>query len=210
MNIMTGLIKTMAYAIAALMAITFISAIVGAFVFGMESGIDDGTIATPIATPSEFFNPHSKYAEAYIPSITEIGDGQDWYMTKKDIEAEGLVCTAIYTKDGHRTVNIMIIVLPTINDAKELYNKGLANAPYVECPTMGVCDQSFQYVKEVPTSEYSTKEVGTGIIRDGNIIVIFGVTEDNMFFGLNSNDMERYAKNIEKKINAVAGSGNYP
>lgn len=206
---MTGLIKTMVYAIAALMAITFISAIVGAFVFGMELGIDDGTIATS-ETPTKFFTPHSKYAEAYIPSITEIGDGTDWYMTEKDIGVKGLACTATYTKDEHRTVIITIYVCPTIDGAKNIYNNCVIDAPYVECPTMKVCDQSFQYVKEVPTSEYSTKEVGTGIIRDGNIISIFNVIETNMFFTLNSNDMERYAKNIEKKINAVAGSGNYP
>jgi len=181
---------------------------IGAFIFGMgEGGSGDSTSpastpsTTPIPTQQEFFTPHGKYAEYYIPSITEIGNGKDWYMTKKETKVEGAICTATYTKDGHRTVVISISVFPTVDGAKEIYNERLSDAPYVECPTMGVCDQSFQYVKEVPTSEYGTKEVGTGIIRDGNIIAIFYVTEDNMFFGLNSNDMERYAKNIEKKIN---------
>jgi len=203
---MTGLIKTMAYTIVALMAIMFLSAIVGAFVFGMGSGITEtNPTAASASTPTqqEFFTPHGRYAEYYIPPITEIGDGTDWYMTKKETKLEGMVCTATYIKDEHRTVVISISVCPTVDGAKSIYTESLTNAPYVECPTMGVCDQSFQYVEKKATHPDigMYEEVGTGVIRDGNIIVIFKVFEDNMFFGINSYDMERYAKNIEKKIN---------
>ena len=180
---------------------------IGAFVYGMGSGIENQATSSTSPTPEQTksFTPHGKYAEAYIPSITEIGDGKDWYMTEKEIQVEGLMCTATYTKDEHRTVVITVSVCPTVDGAKDIYNNGLADAPYVECPTMGVCDQSFQYVEEIPTNSNigTYKEIGTGIIRDGNVIVIVKVIEDNMFFGLNSYDMERYAKNIEKKINSV-------
>ena len=154
-------------------------------------------------TETQLFTPHGKYAETYIPSITEIGNGKDWYMTKKENQLNRTICTATYIKDEHRTVVITISVCPTVDVAKILYNNCSDRAPYVECPTIGVCDQSFQYVEEIPTQYEMYKEVGTGVIRDGNIIAMFKVFEDNMFFGINSHDMERYGKNIEKKINSV-------
>ena len=207
-----GLIKTTLTVIIGLTALAVCCNIIGAFVFGMGEGLSNDqptskvVEAAPSATQTKSFTPHSKYAEAYIPSITEIGDGKDWDMTKKETQLEGLMCTATYIKNEHRTVVISVGVLPTVDGAKTAYNERLADAPYVECPTMGVCDQSFQYVEEIPTHSdiEMYREVGTGVIRDGNIIVLFKVFEDNMFFGLNSYDMERYAKNIEKKINAAA------
>lgn len=200
-----GIIKTIGYIIAAIILIPLALACVAAFAFGVDEGFENTDVPTTddISTETRNFYPHSCYAEAYIPSITEIGDGRDWYMTDKETEVEGLVCQASYTKDEHRIVTISVSVCPTIDGAKVIYDEFLESAPYVECPTMGVCDQSHQYVKEIPGEYGMDKEVGTGIIRDGNIIVIFKVYEDNMFFGLNSYDMERYAKNIEKKINSV-------
>ena len=129
-----GEIAKMAKAICIVVVVLSIVSLIG-LLFGSTDNANNSTNnSQPIVTPTQTksFYPHGMYAEAYIPSITEIGDGKDWYMTKKETQVEGLLCTATYIKDEHRTVVITISICPTVNGAKTIYDERLADAPYVE------------------------------------------------------------------------------
>ena len=150
-----GIIKTIVYALAALMAITFLSAIVGAFVFGMGAGISER--ADSQTTPNDL-NVKERITLSY--------DGRNETVDCQDLTVTGNSNIIIFVNDDIERITITgdwncIAYQDTANP--EIIDKGNNNVLYsvpitIATPVVTATPEIDPDVKESITLIYDGRE----------------------------------------------------
>lgn len=185
--------------IATIITVVLVSAIIGSVIFVWIFTSDNGINVSP-TTPVTVTTHTTSTPESTAPknvgdmllNCTEIGNGEGWTISKRNIDNINGTAHASYHKDN-RYIDITVEILENEATARKLYYKYHERNGYIEYSPLEFAGKTVGELSLVCIQG----AFGDGYFTTDNIVVSVIIVDQGY---LSARDVSKYARQVERKM----------